>query len=94
MQTLVNALIVAALKNYSDRLGNDGCNDARLPNTKENFELVQAAEGGDDVEVMLTDGGKTICTLNTALVGYVTEHFATANAVDDKLVKQLMNCLS
>ena len=96
MQALINAIIVAALESYSDRLGNDGCNDVILPNTPDNLALVKAAQAQveEDMEINLSDDEKTIYTSNIDLVDYVTNQFKQQNKVDEKLVKQLVKALS
>lgn len=96
MQALINAIIVAALESYSDRLGNDGCNDVHLPNTPDNLALVKAAQAQveEDMEINLSDDEKTIYTSNIDLVDYVTNQFKEQNKVDEKLVKQLVKALS
>lgn len=97
MQALINTIIVAALESYSDRLGNDGCNDMSVPNTPENLELVAAAqkEGtGEDYEVALSKNGNFINTCNSFVVDYVTETFKKQNNVDEKQVKEWVKHLS
>lgn len=103
MQALINTIIVAALESYSDRLGNDSCNDMCLPNTPENYELVKAAQrkaarednqNEDDYPVGISKDEKTISTCNSWIVDYVTDQFIENNSVDKEQIKQWVKHLS
>lgn len=71
-------LIIEFLNDYSDKLGNAGCNDYELINNEENLEMVKQAELELKKEPYITKRG-TIMTYDFMLVSHLKnklkEHF-------------------
>lgn len=59
---------------YSDNLGNAGCNDFEMPNTDQNWALYVAAEkANEDYEEEERPKGKKICGCDFIILEYLKE---------------------
>ena len=73
-------MIVQFLKQLSDKMGDAGCNDLKLPDAPETRELVSAATKymtGEDREVRACDG--RILTTDFIIVDYLAYKLETEN---------------
>ena len=83
MNDLEKELLFSYLRDYSDRLGNDGCNDELLPATQEAHDLILAAEMANShcktleewknhPDYYETKSNTKYCTNNFLILDYLT----------------------
>ncbi len=69
-------LAATFLKQYSDDLGNNGCNDYDMPNTPENYQFVKDMlkwNNGRDEIPRLSPDGETIYTQDFFIASYLAD---------------------
>jgi hypothetical protein len=89
MTTTETAYLAAFLHAFSERLGNDGCNDLYLANTEENRKFIEAVHEFHEQEedIRLVDRGKgrpkQIVANNVAVVEFLLARLMDENDLEE-----------